>query len=412
MNGSLLPARNNNHDKLLKQFCRRHQLRHTINNTNCLTFHHHNGNSNSQIDYILENIQSNILLDTKIEDQHQLNGSAHVPVRTKTTLVISLNKSQDKKQKHKIILKWEETNIPSYQNAIEKAVLENLSNNSDVDIQAEDIINLIVTTNKTNVTNKTVTLKGPSWKASPPVKELISENKRAFYNWKQIGRPKDENSIEYIEMKRCKRQLRNQIRREEHEYKLNFYNNLMDKPDSKTCFRLIRKNKASSDETAAMVIKGDQNQDVSDHKEQADLFAQFYESLAIPSNEEHFDNDHLEDCEYRYSLINNIVQHTANESINTKFNEEDIHLSIGKLNTGKTSDGCTLTAEHFKYAGENIVPSIVNLFSKIIQSGKIPKVFKTGILTPIHKKGKDPTLTTNYRGITVTSVLGNFFEYA
>jgi hypothetical protein len=132
-----------------------------------------------------------------------------------------------------------------------------LSNSSDVDIQAEDIINLIVTTSKTNVTNKTVTLKGPSWKASPPVKELISENKRAFYNWKQIGRSKDENSIEYIEMKRCKRQLRNQIRRKEHEYKLNFYNNLMDKPDSKTFFRLIRKNKASSNETAAMVIKGD-----------------------------------------------------------------------------------------------------------------------------------------------------------
>jgi hypothetical protein len=61
----------------------------------------------------------------------------------------------------------------------------------------------------------------------------------------------------------------------------------MDKPDSKFFFRLIRKKKASSNETAAMVIKGDQNQDVSDHKEQADLFAQFYESLAIPSNEEH-----------------------------------------------------------------------------------------------------------------------------
>ena len=64
---------------------------------------------------------------------------------------------------------------------------------------------MIVTISKTNVTNKTVTLKGPSWKASPPVKELISENKRALYNWKQIGRPKDENSIEYIEMKRCKK---------------------------------------------------------------------------------------------------------------------------------------------------------------------------------------------------------------
>jgi hypothetical protein len=50
-----------------------------INNTNCPTFHHHNGKSNSQIDYILENIQSNILIDTKIEEQHQLKGSAHVP---------------------------------------------------------------------------------------------------------------------------------------------------------------------------------------------------------------------------------------------------------------------------------------------------------------------------------------------
>ena len=261
----------------------------------------------------------------------------------------------------------------SYQDAIEKTVLENLSNSSDVDIQVEDIINVIVTASTTNVTNKTVTIKEPSWKTSPSVKKLISENKRAFYNRKQNGRSKDENSIEYIEMKRCKRQLRNQIRREEHEDKLNFYNYLMDKLDSKTFSRLIRKNKASSNKTAAMVIKGDQHQDISDHKEQTDLFAQFYESLAIPSNEEHFDNDHLEDCEYRYSLINNIVQHTANESINTKFNEEDIHLSIGKLNTGKTADGCTLTAEHFKYAGESIVQSIVNLFNNIIQSEKSQK---------------------------------------
>ena len=87
-------------------------------------------------------------------------------------MVISLNKGQDKKQKHKTILNWEETNIPSYQDAIKNAVLENLSNSSDVDIQAEDIINLIVTASNTNVTNKTVTLKGSSWKASPPVKEL------------------------------------------------------------------------------------------------------------------------------------------------------------------------------------------------------------------------------------------------
>ncbi|CAC5390135.1 unnamed protein product [Mytilus coruscus] len=47
-----------------------------------------------------------------------------------------------------------------------------------------------------------------------------------------------------------------------------------------------------------------------------------------------------------------------------------------------------------------------------MQTGEIPKVFKTGIMTPVHKKGKDSTLPTNYRGITVTSALGKIFEYA
>ena len=45
-------------------------------------------------------------------------------------------------------------------------------------------------------------------------------------------------------------------------------------------------------------------------------------------------------------------------------------------------------------------------------TGKVPSFFKTRILTPVHKKMKDPTFTTNYRGITVTSVLGKIFEYA
>jgi hypothetical protein len=82
------------------------------------------------------------------------------------------------------------------------------------------------------------------------------------------------------------------------------------------------------------------------------------------SNEEHFDNDHLEDCEYRYSLINNIVQHTANESINTKFNEKDIHLPIGKLNcimllNKLTMLGTILSAAYLKCSAVSVHPSEV-----------------------------------------------------
>ena len=52
------------------------------------------------------------------------------------------------------------------------------------------------------------------------------------------------------------------------------------------------------------------------------------------------------------------------------------------------------------------------LLNKILSDKKIPSVFKTGLITPVLKKGKDPKLLEHYRGITVTSIFGKLFEYA
>ncbi|VDI02365.1 Hypothetical predicted protein [Mytilus galloprovincialis] len=110
--------------------------------------------------------------------------------------------------------------------------------------------------------------------------------------------------------------------------------------------------------------------------------------------------------------MNNIIKHQIDTCNITTFSEEEIIKAVGKLNPGKTADEYSLTAEHFIYAGKSISQNIMSLFNNIMLTGEIPKVFKTGILTPVHKKGKDSTLPTNYRGITVTSALGKVFEYA
>lgn len=116
LNGTLIPSRNNNHDKLLKNFCSQHQLKHTVRNAHKPTFYHHNGNSTSQIDYILENIRGNNLLDSTIMDQNPLNSSAHVPVKAKTNLIVKgKTKINSTTSKKKTILKWEEKNIENYQ---------------------------------------------------------------------------------------------------------------------------------------------------------------------------------------------------------------------------------------------------------------------------------------------------------
>ena len=55
-------------------------------------------------------------------------------------------------------------------------------------------------------------------------------------------------------------------------------------------------------------------------------------------------------------------------------------------------------------------PWLANLMNFILSTGCIPSVLLEGLLTPVPKKDKDQTLPTNYRGITVLSILGKVLE--
>ena len=69
-----------------------------------------------------------------------------------------------------------------------------------------------------------------------------------------------------------------------------------------------------------------------------------------------------------------------------------------------------LTAEYLKYSGTVLLAAIAAVFNEILRTKVIPDAFKSGIITPVHKKGKDPCKMDNYRGITGSSILGKLFE--
>ena len=51
------------------------------------------------------------------------------------------------------------------------------------------------------------------------------------------------------------------------------------------------------------------------------------------------------------------------------------------------------------------------MFNEIIDFESIPRSFLNSIIVPIYKgKGRDPLLAKNYRGISLTSVIGKLFE--
>ncbi len=84
--------------------------------------------------------------------------------------------------------------------------------------------------------------------------------------------------------------------------------------------------------------------------------------------------------------------------------------ALKKLNTNKAADTMDLTSEHLKFAGTTVVEYLKDLLNYIIKEKRISPVLKEGLLTPIFKKG-EATNPSNYRGITVTSVILKVLEH-
>ena len=88
-----------------------------------------------------------------------------------------------------------------------------------------------------------------------------------------------------------------------------------------------------------------------------------------------------------------------------------VHINIVRsFKLNKAQDVFGLSAEHLKNAPDELFPVLASLMNSILQTGHIPPQLKQGILTPVLKKKKDASLPTNYRGITVLSIVGKILE--
>ena len=63
-----------------------------------------------------------------------------------------------------------------------------------------------------------------------------------------------------------------------------------------------------------------------------------------------------------------------------------------------------------KKAPDNIIELLAYLFNTSLASGRIPAEWKNGIISSIPKPGKDPTLISSYRPITLLSCIGKLME--
>lgn len=96
------------------------------------------------------------------------------------------------------------------------------------------------------------------------------------------------------------------------------------------------------------------------------------------------------------------------EELNVNLTQEEILKAISQLKTSKSPGPDRLINEFFINGKSVLLPTLCNLFNKIFEIGHFPESWSEVYVIPLHKKGSINEVE-NYRGITLLSVLGNFF---
>ena len=131
-------------------------------------------------------------------------------------------------------------------------------------------------------------------------------------------------------------------------------------------------------------------------------FKTHFERLGTPNNTEEHNQD--------FPLIVEILTDPCQRKEIPDITHDQVEKAIGKLANKKAPDHLGLTAEHFKKGGDAIVNYTTSLLNTIKRECSIPEILKTGIVTPVLKKDKDPKIPGNYRGIAVTPIISKILE--
>ena len=88
--------------------------------------------------------------------------------------------------------------------------------------------------------------------------------------------------------------------------------------------------------------------------------------------------------------------------------DEEFEAAVNKLKANKYPGIDNILNEVIKIGKDAIKGHLVNLFNRILDTGKFSTLWSFGLIVLIHKKD-DRSKVENYRGITLLSALGKLF---
>ncbi|MES9904845.1 MAG: reverse transcriptase domain-containing protein [Sedimenticola sp.] len=411
MNASLITRKGNEQDILFKQFCEKENL-HT-NQFGEPTFFHENGRDCAELDYVLCCEKALTMIEsTEVESgsHSSCNTSDHKAV----TAVLKIKVHSEKRNPviHKTKPKWDKCDKAEYTSYIEEnlrtfdrpesefEMIQTLGHFSSI---LKEATSHSIPNHKTHVKKKY--RKTRLW--SPGIASAVKECKQAWWKWRISGKPTSSKHPAVKRRVEAKRSLRKEQRRLACQQKITTIENIMKTKDrSKKFHSLIRNQRKTSQTTTKLLKVNGCILETTD--EICDGWATHFQMLANNLENEHFDESLKNTFEEDVQHIQSICEKLKTET--TPIEYDEVSYALKRLNTNKAADTMDLTSEHLKFGGTSVNLFLQDLLNHMIKQKHISPILKEGLLTPVFKKG-DVANPSNYRGITVTSVILKVLEH-
>jgi len=146
-------------------------------------------------------------------------------------------------------------------------------------------------------------------------------------------------------------------------------------------------NKRLSHKTGITAVADPNGVTLSDDKDIANAFNDYFASVGVPSN--------------------NSTPHSYNRDVpllhSVDVGEQEILVAINKLKSNLSAGPDGFPPMLFKRTKFSICEPLVLLYRQLLSVAYVPYVWKNAVVTPVHRKGPS-TVISNYRPISVTCV--------
>ena len=225
----------------------------------------------------------------------------------------------------------------------------------------------------------------PKWMTADIRKSILSKRK-AWKRWKETGRwtDREEYRKRERETKKKIRQSKNRVEREIMTFR---------KTDPKLFYSFINRSRISRDRIGPLTDAV--NNTVTDSKQQAQILNEFFATVFTRST------DPLPQIASRDPNIPTLTE--------VPVTEKAIETAIDQIKEYSASGPDEIPSKVIKELKMELLLPLAMLFTKSIESGKIPEEWRDADVVPIFKKGRRSE-PGNYRPVSLTIITGKLLE--